>query len=173
MAGAENVRENQRTKRAYRLSKFAPGGRPFALLASVPLPEPRRPLLSATVIIPFHRNLQHLELSLRAVRRSMPDVEIIVAADGAQDDCHPLAVSCQARVVEIPGPSGPACARNRAAAVARGAILMFVDSDVVVAPDALPGMLTLLEHEPEVAGVFGAYDHAPAEKNFMSQYRNL
>jgi GT2 family glycosyltransferase len=129
--------------------------------------------LTATVIIPFHRNLAHLALSLPAARRSMPDAEIIIAADGARDDCRELAAASKARVVEVPGPSGPACARNRAAWAASGDVLMFVDADVVVAPDALPGMLTFLANQPNVAAVFGAYDEDPPEPNFMSQYRNL
>jgi GT2 family glycosyltransferase len=132
---------------------------------------PIRP--SATVIIPFHTNLQLLELSLLAVRRSMPDVEIVVVADGAREDCRPLAASCHARVVEIPGPSGPASARNRGAAVASGDVFMFVDSDVVVAPDALGGMLDQFAAHPDTAAIFGAYDEYPPEPNFMSQYRNL
>jgi GT2 family glycosyltransferase len=129
--------------------------------------------LRATVIIPFHRNLEQLGRSLPAVRQSMPHAEIIVAADGAVDDCRPLAAGWTAQVLDVPERSGPAVARNRAAAVATGDILVFVDSDVVVAPDAIPGMCRLLENEPDIAGVFGAYDESPAETNFMSQYRNL
>ena len=152
---------------------FYPNGRPFALISTVVAPAPDKPGRSSSVVIPFHSNLRHLELSLGAARQSMPDAEIIVAADGARQDCRPLADSYRAKVVEIPGPSGPASARNRAAAVASGDVLMFVDADVVVAPDALPGMLAMLERHPDLAGVFGAYDDAPPEQNFMSQYRNL
>lgn len=130
-------------------------------------------MLLATVIIPFHQNLTQLGQSLRAARSSMPDAEIIVAADGARDDCRPLAAECGARVVEIDGPAGPATARNRAADVATGDLLFFVDTDVVVAGDALPGMHRLLEERPDVAGVFGAYDLHPPEPNFMSQFKNL
>jgi GT2 family glycosyltransferase len=129
--------------------------------------------LKATVIIPFHRNLQHLERSLTAARRSMPDAEILVAADGAVEDCRPLADAVSARVIVVPGPAGPAVARNRAAAEATGEILVFVDADVVAAPGAVPGMCRLLETEPTIAGVFGAYDLHPPEPNFMSQYKNL
>jgi GT2 family glycosyltransferase len=129
--------------------------------------------LKVTVIIPFHRNLAHLARSLPAVRQSMPDAEIVVVADGAVDDCGPLAAASSAQVVRIPGPSGPAVARNAAAAVATGDVLAFVDADVIVAPDALPGMCRLLETESGLAGVFGAYDLFPLERNFMSQYRNL
>lgn len=135
--------------------------------------QPRRRAAAITVIVPFHQNLAQLDQSLAAVRRSMPYAEILVAADGAVEDCQPLARSLEARVINVPGPSGPAVARNWAAAVARGEILMFVDADVVVAPDALPRMCRLLDREPGLAGVFGAYDESPAETNFMSQYKNL
>jgi hypothetical protein len=50
---------------------------------------------------------------------------------------------------------------------------VFVDADVVAAPEALPGMCRLLEVETGLDGVFGAYDLLPPERNFMSQYRNL
>jgi GT2 family glycosyltransferase len=129
--------------------------------------------VNATIIIPFHKDLSQLAQSLPAARRSLPDAEIIVAADGAADDCRPLAAASDARVIEVPGPSGPAAARNRAAAAANGEILCFVDSDVVVDPDALSGMYRLLDNEADIAGVFGAYDLTPALPNFMSQYKNL
>ena len=130
--------------------------------------------MKVSVIIPFHRNLNHLRESVSAVRRSMPDAEVLIAADGAVDDCRALAAAAGAQVVVVPGPSGPAVARNRAAAVASGDVLAFVDADVVVAPDALPGMCRLLDmRDRDLDGVFGAYDLSPPERNFMSQYKNL
>ena len=126
-----------------------------------------------TAIVPFHANAGHLEQCLVAIRRSMPAAAIIVAADGAVEDCRPLAHSSQARVIEIRGPLGPAVARNRAAAQADADVLVFVDADVVVAPGAIQGMCDLLDTSPDVAAVFGAYDHVPPERNFMSQFKNL
>jgi len=128
---------------------------------------------SASVIVPFHRNLIQLQACLSAIRQSAPDVELIVAADGAIEDCRPLATTHGARVIVVPGPSGPAVARNRAAAQATGEVLLFVDTDVVVAPDAIAGMRALLDAAPNIAGVFGAYDRQPAATNFMSQFKNL
>jgi len=129
--------------------------------------------LDATIIIPFHRNLAQLARSLPAARRSLPTAEILVAADGAIEDVRPLAAASAARVIEVAGPRGPAVARNRAAAAATGDVLVFVDADVVPAPDALSGMCRLLHANPDLAAVFGAYDLDPPERNFMSQYKNL
>jgi hypothetical protein len=128
---------------------------------------------ATTVIVPFHRNLSQLASCLAAIRRGAPAAELIVAADGARDDCRPLADAHRARVVEIAGPLGPAAARNRAAAVATGDILVFVDTDVVVADDAIERLCGCLAAHPDVTGVFGAYDEQPPERNFSSRYRNL
>ncbi len=129
--------------------------------------------MEATIIIPFHRNLAQLARSLPAARRSLPTAEILIAADGAVEDVRPLAAASAARVIDIAGPRGPAFARNRAAAAAIGDVLVFVDADVVAAPDALSGMCRLLRESPDIAAVFGAYDLDPPERNFMSQYKNL
>jgi len=129
--------------------------------------------LKVSVVIPFHRNLSHLSESLPAARRSLPTAEVLIAADGAIEDCRPLAAAWGAQVVLVAGPSGPAVARNRAAALAGGDILIFIDADVIVAPDALPRMCRLLARDSGLAGVFGAYDLRPREPNFMSQYKNL
>lgn len=128
----------------------------------------------ATVIVPFHRQLEQLRASLSAIRASLPAAELIVSADGAVEDCHAVAVQHAARVVVVPnGPGGPAVARNYAAGSASGEILLFVDTDVVPAAEALPGMCAVLRDQPQLAAVFGAYDHTPPAANFMSQFKNL
>jgi Glycosyl transferase family 2 len=127
----------------------------------------------ATIIVPFHRNTVHLRACLSALRQSGPELELIVAADGAVEDYEPLAREFAARVVIVAGPAGPAVARNRAASQAQGDILVFVDADVVVAADAVAGLCARLEANPAVAAVFGAYDRNPAAINFMSQFKNL
>jgi GT2 family glycosyltransferase len=137
------------------------------MVGSVPSPR-------ISVIVPFHRNLSDLEACLTAVRRSVPDAEMIVAADGATEDYRALIESVRARAVVVPnGPRGPAVARNRASEVAGGDVLFFVDADVVVAPDAIPGMTARLAAHQAVDGIFGAYDDRPRATNFMSQFKNL
>lgn len=132
---------------------------------------------TVSVIVPFHRNLQHLarclEAACLALNRSDPSGELIVVADGAPDDCSHLVSQSGGTLLSIPGPSGPAVARNRGVAVAQGTVIVFVDSDVVIAPDALARIRSAFDAEPDLAAIFGAYDEGPDDPGFLSQARNL
>jgi GT2 family glycosyltransferase len=130
--------------------------------------------VTVSVVVPFHQNAEHLAACLAAVSSSLPKAEVLVAIDGAVEDYQPVAERVCAMCLVVPdGPAGPAIARNQAARRATGEILVFVDADVVPAKSALPGLCAHLEHDPDVAAVFGAYDHAPAAPNFVSQFKNL
>ena len=136
-------------------------------------PAGSRRAATVSVIVPFHRRPEHLQRCLEPLRALGGAVELLVVADAAVDDCHEVAAANGARVLEIGGPSGPAVARNRGAAVATGEILVFIDSDVVASGDAVHRLVQILGTQSDVAAVFGAYDESPAEQNFISQYKNL
>jgi cellulose synthase/poly-beta-1,6-N-acetylglucosamine synthase-like glycosyltransferase len=124
-------------------------------------------------VVPFHSNLSCLAECLSALDPLPPQSELIVVADGAREDCRSLAALHGARVVAIDGPQGPAAARNAAAAVASGEILVFVDADVVVSRSSVERMAAIFREHPDVSAAFGAYDEHPTEPGFMSQYKNL
>jgi GT2 family glycosyltransferase len=124
-------------------------------------------------IVPFHRDLSSLARCLEGLTPLPADSELIVVADGAVEDCRPLASGHHARVLSVPGPSGPAVARNAAAAVAGGDVLVFVDSDVVVSRSGLDRLTAVFVEQPHTAAVFGSYDERPADPGFVSQYKNL
>jgi GT2 family glycosyltransferase len=134
---------------------------------------PRVPAPAVSIVVPFHRNLGYLRRCLSAFHPLPDDAELIVVADAAVDDCRPLIQEFGARLLALTGPSGPAIARNRGAAIARGEILVFVDSDVVAARDALTRIVERFRTEPHVQAVFGTYDDVPGAGNFVSQYKNL
>lgn len=72
-----------------------------------------------------------------------------------------------------PAGGGPAAARNAAAGRAEAEILVFVDSDVEVHPDALARIARRFAADPELTAVFGAYDDEPAAPQLTSRFRNL
>jgi len=136
--------------------------------------------LKLSAVVPFHRNLGQLRLCLNALRAAGSQLpagaeltDIIVAADGAIEDLRRVAAESSAEVLPIAGPLGPATARTRGAERASGDVLVFVDTDVVVHPDALARIASLFLTQPEISSVFGAYDEEPADQGFFSQCRNL
>jgi GT2 family glycosyltransferase len=129
--------------------------------------------LRVSIVVPFHRNLAQLDACLGALQPLPPWADLTIAADGAVDRCHGLALQHRAQVVEIDGPLGPAVARNRAVAATTGDIVVFIDSDVVVAPGVVEQFRNLFTERRDVAAAFGAYDEEPRDSGFMSQYKNL
>lgn len=69
--------------------------------------------------------------------------------------------------------SGPAVARNLGAESAVGDVLLFVDADVELAPDALARVRAAFVADEDLCGVFGAYDAEPAAPGLVSRFRNL
>lgn len=130
------------------------------------------PLVS--VIIPVHNGARYLAANLRAITRSTYErYEIIVVDDASTENLRPALQSFPVRLLILKRRSGPAAARNFGAAAASGAVLLFVDCDVLVRPDTLAGVVARLAREPRPAAVFGSYDDEPAATNWVSQYKNL
>jgi glycosyltransferase involved in cell wall biosynthesis len=132
------------------------------------------PVLS--VIVPVRNGAEFLPRSLSALRATTMGHgtwELLVVDDGSTDSSAAIAEGLADRVIRLPARTGPAAARNTGAAAARGDILVFVDADVSVHPEALGRIHEFLAGHPEVDAVFGAYDASPAETGLVSQYRNL
>jgi len=126
-----------------------------------------------SVIIPVRTDAARLKLCLEALAAStFRDFEVIVANDASTDDTAAVAEQFGARVVNLKQQSGSAAARNAAARVARGDILLFIDADVLVHPNTLQVAADALR-DTQVDAVFGSYDLEPGEPSLLSQYKNL
>ena len=133
--------------------------------------------IALSVIVPVLNGRAILPESIGAVLASdlaRDEWELIVVDDGSSDGSGEWAREHVDLVLEVDdGPLGPGCARNRAAARARGSILVFVDADVCVHTDALSKFRRAFEAHEHIGAVFGAYDDSPRAPEFLSQYRNL
>jgi len=143
-------------------------------LVEQPKEHPRQKVC-VSVVIPVRNGGSNFARCLDAIRSCDPaPYELIVVDDGSTDDSVRQAQERGARILATPHPaSGPAAARNIGGQAARGDVLMFVDADVALHPDAIGRVMRHFEVDTELAACFGSYDDAPAAPNVLSQYKNL
>jgi GT2 family glycosyltransferase len=108
-----------------------------------------------SVIIPHYNDLDHLEGCLESLRlQTLPRerFEVIVADNNSVGGIH--AVECIAPdVTVVPAPQqGAGPARNAGAAMARGTVLAFIDSDCLAGEDWLLQGIAALERFDFVGG---------------------
>ncbi len=134
-----------------------------------------------TVVVPAHNASGVLPRCLAALAASdlaRSEWELVVVDDCSRDDTAEIAAGTTAgpadRVIRLDsGPHGPAFARNRGVEAAGGDVVVFVDADVCVHPDALTRFAAHFEPPGDLVAVFGAYDDQPGASGFLSVYRNL
>lgn len=127
-----------------------------------------------SIVVPAYQNEAGLPECLRALAASAgPDTEIVVVDDASTDDTSGVAARLGATVVRLEENGGAGRARNEGARYAKGDVLLFVDSDVVVQPDTVHRVRQVLENRPDIAAVFGSYDASPRAPGLVSQFRNL
>lgn len=79
----------------------------------------------------------------------------------------------EVRVLTLRPGAGPSAARNAGAAETEADVLVFVDADVAVHPDAFTRIRAAFAADPDLTAVFGSYDDSPAGPGLVSSFRNL
>lgn len=111
------------------------------------------PPVSFSVIVPATNRPAGLAECVAAVR----------AALGPADEL---------RVVDDISHGSPAHIRNCGATRSSGDVLVFVDADVLIHPDALDRLREAYSSDPELVAAFGSYDDSPPP-GVVSTFRNL
>lgn len=135
------------------------------------------PSIPYSVVVPAYQASATLGDCLAALAAAKPaPAEVIVYDDGSTDGTGDIARAAGARVIRNDGPNlGPACGRNAGVRAASSPVVLFVDADVAVAPDA-PGRLAgAVAEGPDVAASFGAYGDRVSHHvgNLAGAYANL
>ena len=102
-----------------------------------------------------------------------PSDELLVVFDGPPSALPPWLEASAATVLHTGQRSGPAAARNLAATEARSEVLLFVDADVELHPDAVERVRRHFGADPSLQALFGSYDDRPAAAGVVSRFRNL
>lgn len=116
--------------------------------------------------MPAHNAARFIEAAIESVCvQSVSDWELLISDDGSSDDTVKVArdtllrlgKSSKGRILSGTVRQGPARARNRAIAEARGKWLAFLDSDDLWAKDKLERQLPVFD-DPDVRLLCGGYE---------------
>lgn len=111
---------------------------------------------------------------LDAINASNPrPKEIIVFDDGSTDRTAEIARAKGAHVITAASNAGPAVGRNTGVEAASTDVVIFVDADVVVEPDALGRLASTISDNEDVVAAFGSYTEYSSVRNFAGRYANL
>ncbi len=130
--------------------------------------------MKLSVVIPAFNAAATLPLTLRSI--AAPDgheVEVIVVDDASSDRTVEVATGLADRVVRLERNRGPSVARNEGARLATGEVLLFVDADVELLPDALERVVRTLIENPDCAAVAGNLSTDSHSGTFIGAYKNL
>lgn len=113
------------------------------------------PLVS--VVIPCYNQAHFLDEAIESVlAQSHPAKEVVVIDDGSTDTTAQVAERRPVRYIHQRN-RGLAEARNRGIRESQGELLVFLDADDRLLPDALTAGVAALRSHPECAFVFGGY----------------
>jgi GT2 family glycosyltransferase len=121
------------------------------------------------VVVPTYRRpdlLRRCLTSLREQTVSASSFEIAVVDDASADATPDVLRAAAEQMPNLvwasqPRNRGPAAARNRAVAMTSAPLVLFIDDDVVAAPDLVATHLRLHEGAPSTHGVVGLVEWLP------------
>lgn len=122
---------------------------------------PRASSPDVSVIVPVYNDGKRLALCLDALaRQTLPpgSVEIIVVDNASTEDIRPVIDGRPGVTRALETVRGPAAARNRGVALARGRMIAFTDADCIPDPDWLALGVARLEAEKGCGLIGGRVD---------------
>ena len=91
-----------------------------------------------SIIIPTYNSESTIKECLDSVFNSnFKDFDVILISDKSTDGTVEIAKKYNCQIIELSENKGPAYVRNLGAKTAKGYILFFIDSDVIIKRDAL------------------------------------
>lgn len=112
-----------------------------------------------SVIIPSYNSARYIASTVEsALAQTYPAVEVIVVDDGSTDATQAVLAPYRSRITILHQANrGPAAARNAGLRVARGAYLLFLDSDDLLVPASVAAKAAFLEQNPRYGLVYSAW----------------
>jgi glycosyltransferase involved in cell wall biosynthesis len=103
-------------------------------------------------------------------KQAVDDMEVIIVDDCSRDDTVSVVKRYPVKVIELETNVGPAKARNIGVREARGNIIFFLDSDVVVLNGTIQEVKDYFEQNSSAQCTIGICETEPLNKGFVPSY---
>ncbi len=125
-----------------------------------------------SIIVPVKNSSSTLGTCLQSIKKSdYKDYEIIVVDDHSTDQSCDIAREFGCNLIHLIDGHGANHARNLGAKNAKGEVLVFIDSDIVVNRNSIRIIVDALRDDLDA--VVGVYTAKHRNENLLSQYKNL
>ena len=126
-----------------------------------------------SIVMPAKNEAGAIEQVIEAVRKALPDAEILIVDDGSSDDTARIASEAGARLISHRYSMGNGAAIKSGARAASGDIIVFMDADGQHDPSDIPRLLEVLEQGYDmVVGARGSGAHASVGRGFANRFYN-
>ncbi len=142
-----------------------------------------------SIIIPCHNSSQTLPQLLQSIRKErVKDLEVVAVDDGSTDSSFWRARRATPEskknrfwtsqndgihIYRLPKNHGPAFARNYGAQKARGQVLLFLDSDVLVKKGTLQEVVRLFQEDNYRVAATGVWEKKQNSQKFFPKFKAL
>ena len=124
-----------------------------------------------SIVIPTYNAERFITPLLESVfRNKIEEMEVVIVDDCSTDDTVETARKYPVNMIQLQKNGGPARARNIGAEAAKGEIIFFLDSDVIVLDGAIKEVRDHFERDPSAKCVIGVCSTEPLNKGFVPAY---
>ncbi|MBI5055760.1 MAG: glycosyltransferase family 2 protein [Nitrospirae bacterium] len=124
-----------------------------------------------SIVVPTYNAARFMPDLLGSIfRNKVDDMEVIIVDDCSKDDTVKIAKNYPLKVIELGKNGGPAKARNIGVAEAKGDIIFFLDSDVIVLDGAIKEVKDYFDKNPTEKCIIGVCATEPLNKGFVPRY---
>ncbi|MBL7031566.1 MAG: glycosyltransferase family 2 protein [Nitrospira sp.] len=124
-----------------------------------------------SIVIPTYNSAKFMPNLLDSIfKNKIDDMEVVIVDDLSTDDTVEIAKKYPVSVIELEKNGGPARARNIGVGEAKGDIIFFLDSDVVVMDGTIKEVEDYFRNDPSAQCVIGICATEPLNKGFVPKY---
>lgn len=126
-----------------------------------------------SIVIPAYNAAKDIKECLEAVYKSgFKSFEVIIVDDNSNDETCKICSEFECQVIKNERNYGPAYSRNRGAGEARGEVILFIDSDIIIKEDTLQTIYNFFKLNPNIGILQGRYTDESYYKDVFSKYKN-